>query len=429
MASVSQAARRKRAPGKGHTRFLDRSDQTEETPEGILAPHHDGTLQRMRGEPVVLCLQDGTDLRFAPPPEYGWQEFVTPPTEQCVQLYSTLAVTPGGLPLGVVEARFDELPGPDEPRMPMTRKTERALEGYTRCAALGRELGPGRVVCVMDRQGDAFEIFRARQTEPDADLLVHARANRRVAAVYAAGSTGPVQLLPGVLQAAPVLGTITVAVDRLTARSRRDAPTATLVVRSQTVELAPPGGTHRGKPPIRLQAVMVEEEHTPEDATPLRWMLLTTLAADTLDACKTVVGYYARRWRCEDWQRILKSGCRHQAPEEYWEGELAQAAALNLVVAWRLLLMILYFRDQPKGRSDILFSDIEISDLRRYARSLRCPPPNNIAAAVLSMVRTARPALPAGESFPQIRDAWRGCVALDHRCTGYQFEERWMKWP
>ena len=431
MESLSQAASGQRALGTDPYRFFDRSDLTAETPEAILAPHRDRTLLRMRSEPVVLCFQDGTDLSLDSPPEFEWPgDFDTGATTEGLHLHSTLAVTPGGLPLGVVDARFDALPGPDEPSTAQTRKTERWLEGYRCCAALGRDLGPGRVVCVMDRPaGDVFEIFAARRTEPDADLLVHARGNRRVAAVDASGGTGPVQSLPRTLQAAPALGTITVAIDRLTARSRRTAPgaalavrsQAALVVRSQTVELAPTGGTHRGRPPIRLQAVMVEEERTPGGATPLRWLLLTTLAADNLDACKTVVGYYAWRWRMEDWQRILKSGCKEQELGQYPDDEVARAVAVNLVIAWRLQLMTLLDRDQPEGTPEILFSDLEIMVLRGYTVQLRYPPPDTLAAAVLNLARLGGHVHRTGGPSPGIRVMWRGYATLVNWCVGAQF--------
>ena len=70
---------------------------------------------------------------------------------------------------------------------------------------------------------------------------------RKVAAVDASGTTGPTNPVPKTLQAAPVLGTMIVAVDRLTPRPRRSkrsqkagrrARSATLLVRGQAVELA-----------------------------------------------------------------------------------------------------------------------------------------------------------------------------------------------
>ena len=443
MMPFTQAAHRELAAIKGYYRFLDRGDETAVTPEAILAPHRDRTLERMRSEPVVLCLQDGTDLNFASRPGCEGLGFIgtnqTGTRSRGLHLHSTLAVTPSGLPLGVVEARIDAPPAPDEPKPPETRKTERWLEGYRRCAELGRDLGPGRVVCVMDREGDAFEIFEARQTEPDADVLVRAKGNRRVAAVDAAGGTGPARSLDRTLQAAPVLGTMIVALDRQTARPKqarrqardgRKARSATLVVRSQTVELAPTDSTLRGKPPIRLQAVRVEEERTPEDATPLRWMLLTTLAADTLEAARTVVEYYARRWRIEDWHRILKSGCKVQELENRSADRLARAITINLVIAWRLHLMTLLGRELPDQTPEIMFSDLEIMVLRALSQQQRYPPPDTLAAAVLTVARIGghihRPRGPP----PGTKVMWRGYVLLGDWCTGHQImkdHEEWIR--
>jgi len=135
-------------------------------------------------------------------------------------------VTPGGLPPGVVGARFDAPPGRDEPKPPQTRKTERWLEGYRSCAALGRDLGPGRVVCVMDREGDAFEVFETQQAHAGVDVLVRARGNRTVAAVDAYASTGPARSLDKTLRAAPTLGTMIVSIDRLTPRPKRSKRSA-----------------------------------------------------------------------------------------------------------------------------------------------------------------------------------------------------------
>ena len=416
MAIIPLAASGKQALGKDHHRFIDGGYMLGETPAAVLAPHRQRTLLRMRSEPVVLCLQDGSDFRFYSPLDYEWPGVIgTSATSRGVHVHSTLAVTPGGLPLGVVDAHFEALPGPDEPSITKTRKAERWLEGYRRCAVLGRGLRPGRVVCVMDRPaGDAFGIFAARQSEPDADLLVRARGNHRVAAVDASGGTGPVQSLRRTLQAAPVRGTITVAIDRLTAPSRRKAPGAALAVRSQTVELAPMGGTHRGTPPIRLQAVMVEEERTPAGATPLRWMLLTTLAADTLDACKTVVGYYAWRWRMEDWQRILNFGCK-----DLGKGDalvFVWGIAVCVVIAWRLHLMTLLDRDQPEVTPEIMFSDSEIMVLRDYARQHRHPPPDTLAAAVLNLARIGGHIHRTGGPSPGMGVMWRGYTSLEDLC-------------
>ena len=165
------------------------------TPAAILEPHRARTLERMRAEPVVLCIQEGTELNFASCPGCEGLGVIganqTGAVSRGLHLHSTLAVTPSGLPLGVVGARFDAPPAKDEQTTPEQGKTARWLQGYRNCAALGRELPDGRVVCVMDREADAFEIFQTQQAHPDADVLVLGKKNRRVAAVDASGATGP----------------------------------------------------------------------------------------------------------------------------------------------------------------------------------------------------------------------------------------------
>ena len=433
MASFPQAASGNRAGIKGYYRFIDQPDRTAVTPAAILAPHRARTLERMRAEPVVLCLQDGTDLNFASRPGCEGLGVIgtnqTGATSRGLHLHSTLAVTPSGLPLGVVGARFDAPPARDEPKTPEDCKTGRWTEGYRICAALGRDLPDGRVVCVMDREADAFEVFETQQAHPDADVLVRGKTTRKVAAVDASGATGPAASVLKTLRAAPVLGTMIVAVDRLTPRPKRSkrpakagrtARSATLVVRGQTVELAPTSPRHQGKPPIRLQAVMVEEERAPADAAPIRWLLFTTLPADTLENCTTVVGYYARRWRIEDWHRILKSGCKVEELENRSADRLARAVAINLVIAWRIHLMTLLGRDHPELSPGILFSDLEIKALKAFAARQRHAPPDTLAAAVLTMARIGGHIHRSRGPPPGTKVIWRGYATLVEWCIGHE---------
>ena len=384
MASFPQAAGGGRAEIKGYYRFIDRPDKDAAAPSAILEPHRARTLARMRAEPVILCIQDGTDLNFASRPGCEGLGVIgsnqTGAETRGLHLHSMLAVTAGGLPLGVVGARFDAPPAKGGPEAPEESKTGRWIEGYRNCAALGRAHPKGQVVCVMDREADAFEVCETQQAHPDAEILVRGKKNRKVAAVDASGAAGPAKSVLASLRAAPALGAMTVSIDRLTPRPKlsrrrakagRQARSATLTVRGRTVELAPTSRRHRGKPPIRLQAVMVEEERAPADAAPIRWLLFTTLPADTLEDCGTVVSHYSRRWRIEDWHRILKSGCRVEELENRSAERLARAAAINLVIAWRIHLMTLLGRDHPGLPPGVLFSELEIKALKAFAARRR----------------------------------------------------------
>ena len=130
---------------------------------------------------------------------------------------------------------------------------------------------------------------------------------------------------------------------------------------------------------MRLHGVLVEEERTPAGAAPIRWLLLTTLAVDTPQDCRRIVEYYSRRWRIEDWHRILKSGCKVEELAHRTAARLARAAAINLVVAWRIFLMTLLSRDEPDLPPDVVFSELETRVLRAFAAQHRIGPPETLA--------------------------------------------------
>ena len=60
-------------------------------------------------------------------------------------------------------------------------------------------------------------------------------------------------------------------------------------------------------PPANVNALLVREEDPPKGATPVEWLLLTTLPCDTLKAALQVLTWYTYRWRIERYHFILKS--------------------------------------------------------------------------------------------------------------------------
>jgi hypothetical protein len=72
--------------------------------DGILAPHITQTLDGMRAVPVVLAAQDTTEFNLSPLPAKEGRGYVSANKSSLrgFIMHSLLAVTPEGLPLGVV---------------------------------------------------------------------------------------------------------------------------------------------------------------------------------------------------------------------------------------------------------------------------------------------------------------------------------------
>ena len=222
--SFPAAAHSDRAQINGHYRFVDQPENSAVTPAAILQPHRARTWQRMAAKPVVLCLQDGTTLIFSS--------------------------RPGGSGLGVIgshqtRGRLPRFESPfhlgndsdriaaRNPRRPIRRaahqkqakprKTERWLEGVRNGAVLARELTSSQLVYVMDRKGDAYEIFAEQLTRSEIDWLVRAKRNRQVVSLQATHKSQkrtPKSLLKP-WQTAPIRARMVAAVDWLTPRPKK----------------------------------------------------------------------------------------------------------------------------------------------------------------------------------------------------------------
>ena len=95
---------------------------------------------------------------------------------------------------------------------------------------------------------------------------------------------------------------------------------------------------------------------------------MTTCEITTTEQAQECLRWYCLRWRIEDWHRVLKSGCRIEALQHKTAERLKRAIAINLVIAWRIMLMTLLGRAGPDLPAELLFSDLEIEVLQAYAK-------------------------------------------------------------
>ncbi|MCH8913495.1 MAG: transposase [Planctomycetes bacterium] len=118
-------------------------DNDAVTPEAILKPHYEATLARIDEHPVVLIVQDTSELDFTkhPPKDAGC---LNKADRFGFYNHTHLAVTPTGLPLGVVGVEMvDRSPGSlghslERRSLPSEEKESfRWLEGYRLASTVG----------------------------------------------------------------------------------------------------------------------------------------------------------------------------------------------------------------------------------------------------------------------------------------------------
>jgi hypothetical protein len=369
---------------KAYYRFIGLPDAEEAvTMQAMLAPHRQRTLQRMMAQPLVLCVQDGTELNYTNLAQcQGLGSLGTNQTgarSMGLHLHSTLALTAEGLPLGVLDASCQAPPARDaddqrtSANIPIEeKKTFDWIQGLRQCEQAAARMPQTRLVSVMDREADFFELFDEQRRRDKVDLLVRAKHDRCINDPLSAEQ----RTLFDQVRSGPVMSRLVIAVPRQSSRPKKSKSQARaghpkrmaqVQLRHREVVLPPPKH-HAGKPALRLWVVHVRETRAPAGAARLEWFLLSTRAITTVEQACECLRWYCLRWRIEDWHRVLKSGCRVEALQHKTATRLKRAIAFNLVIAWRIMLLTLLGRQAPELPADVLFSDLEIEVLQAYAK-------------------------------------------------------------
>jgi len=375
---------------KAYYRFIDHPDAEAISLPHILEPHRQRTIRRMQGQRTVLCIQDGSDLEYTSLAQCEGLGVIgtnqTGAQSRGLHLHTTLAVATHGLPLGVLRAECvaPEFKSPEDRRPSYTvpieeKNTFRWIQSFRDLVEVAAQIPQTRLISVCDREADFFELFEEQGRNPRVDLLVRAHQNRNI-------TQEPFKLFEAVRQA-KVQTKVQVQVARQSARPKlskkqakpkRVGRQAELEVRYERRQLCPPKSSS-GKDPIDLWIIHAVETAPPEATEPVEWFLLTTVAIGSAEDAVQCLRWYCWRWRIEDFHRVLKSGCGVEDIAHETAERIRRALAINLVIAWRIMLMTLLGREIPDLPPEVLFSDTELQVLHAYTKKNGLPRPQPCA--------------------------------------------------
>jgi hypothetical protein len=416
LAPIPQACGGDLAKTKGAYRFFSNPNVDLDT---LLESHIEATAQRMQAHPVVLSVQDTTSLNYNT--HSATKELGPINTHadgaQGLKLHDTVAYTPQGVPLGVIDAEcWARDPIPTEPTSGASARraveeTEalRWINSYLQSARVQVLLPETQVVCVADREADIYELFeRAQQTPEGPDLLI--RANRsRVRRVEADDADDELPLLWEHVGRQPVVGAMQL---HIPGKGGRKARTADLVVRHAQVTLRPPRG-NKGAP-LTVWAVHAIEPAAPPGIEPVEWLLLTTVAVEDFEQAMERLSWYAVRWSIEIFHRTLKSGCRIEDRRLAEADNLQACLALDMVVAWRVLYLTHLGRHTPDVPCSVFFEEEEWQALYAYHHQHAVPPeaPPTLGAAMRMVAKIGGFLGRKGDGDPGATVLWRGLDKL-----------------
>ncbi|WP_423213750.1 IS4 family transposase [Ralstonia solanacearum] len=322
-------------------RFFD-NDEVEW--EAILEPHWRQTERRMAAHPVVLCLQDTTELDFNARRVTGLGP-LSYEAQRGMYLHPTYTVTPGRVPLGVLDAwMWAREPKDAQGKRGGMKESRRWIEGYERVAETASSLPHTRLVYVADREADMIALMvRAQELGTPADWLIrstHDRALPEGAKLWATASEGE------------ALGEIAFTMgSRHGVRARPVRQHVWL----RRIEL--PAGDGRS---VAATCLVAREFDAPAGVKPIEWRLLTNREATTLAQAIELIDWYRARWEIEILFNVLKNGCRVEALQLGAIERLERALAMFLVVAWRIGYLMRKGRACPDLDAELFFDPDEI---------------------------------------------------------------------
>lgn len=411
------------ADTKAAYRFFDNN---KVTPERILAPPQQRTVARISQHPLVLAVQDTTFFNYTHHPHSeGLGEIGNKKQKQRgFGMHCTLALTPTGLPLGLLTQAFFTR-AEDEPshqpnelqKLPIEEKESyRWLQAFEQTIALAP---PGvDVVTVCDREADIDEMFSLAQ-EKEAHLLVRAATDRALV-------DNEARKLWSKVERQNSAGSLLV---RIPANQKRAARAATVSVRFTQVTLKPPWRPQQKKlPVVTLNAILVREDNPPAGVDePIAWLLLTNTSVAAFADALQVVQWYCSRWQIEIYHKVIKSGCKVADCRLKTVDRLQNDIALMNVIAWRLLWLTYINRTDPNLPCTAILTTTEWESLyMRIHKTTQLPHSiPTVRQAVRWIAQLGGFLGRKGDGEPGVVVIWRGWQRLqDIAATWYLVKEQ-----
>jgi hypothetical protein len=386
-------------------------------PDDIVQSHIEATYSRLNTVPIVLAVQDTTEANWT---NLRVTEGLGPlghPACHGLLVHPTLAITPERVPLGLlaqqVWARDPNDIGKRARRkqLPISQKESQKWLHSLDAVYTARDCCPTtHLISVGDREADVYDVLAAPRPV-GVDLLIRASWNRCVNA--------PQRYVWATVVAQPVAAQLLLHVPR---RGPQPAREATLALRFCPVTLRPPQHrTAEGLPVVTLWAVQVCEVTPPAEAEPIEWLLLTTVAVETVDAAIERVQWYSCRWGIEVWHRILKSGCHLEARQFQKAARLHRALALYSVLAWRIFYATMLARAVPDAPCSVLLEPDEWQALYCAIHRVPLPPaePPTLGQAVTWIAQLGGFVGRRRRDRPGPEVMWRGFQHLGDLTTMY----------
>jgi transposase-like protein/DDE family transposase len=153
-------------------------------------------------------------------------------------------------------------------------------------------------------------------------------------------------------------------------RSRpREAREATLAISASQLVFRRPADSHHPVRRLAVNVVSVREVDPPKGVEPIEWLLATTEPIENEEQILKIVDCYRGRWRIEEFFKALKTGCGIEKRQLESVETIEKAVALFIPIAWSLLHLRTVARHNGADAASSVLTPIELKVLARATKT------------------------------------------------------------
>jgi hypothetical protein len=390
-------------------------DEPEVSFAALIQPHLHQTREQANASPVVLLVQDTTDIDLSHRHKISGVGQIGNERGRGFFVQTVLAVRPETREvLGcMAQEPFVRIPAPEgEQRYQRRKRDARETDVWMRQVhAIGTPEPGSMWIHIGDRGADMFPFFQACQAT-QTHFLVRAAQNRRIEESEEEITYSLTQARSWPSQASRML--------ELPARHGHQKRTAQLQLAFGQMTLLPPRHEPRaGKDPVTVWVIRVWEEQAPEGEEPLEWIVVTSVLTTTLEQAWERVEWYRQRWLVEDDHQCLKSGCRIEERQGPPVDGLIRLLGLLSPLAVRLVQIRGYARSQPERPANALIEPLMLTVVAQ--RSGQSPATMTIGSFWMEVARLGGYLARSHDGPPGWRTIWKGWLSLQTFLEGVHF--------
>jgi hypothetical protein len=374
--------------------------------EGIISGQREATLERLKDAERVLLIQDTTSFNFHHHPATKGLGPLENEYTNGFLAHTTLAVSSGGVPVGVVDqqvwVRSREDKGKRQQRHErdfIEKESYKWVKGLPDSDWVAQLPAP---VVVCDAEAHIYDLLGIMLSQ-GLDFVIRAADSRSFTpegqSLFKAVSQQAVQH--------------EMAID-LKRRPDREARTAALELRFGQINLKRPRLSSSEWESITVYVVDVFEPDPPLGEAAVHWLLLTSLVVESIQQAVEVVTFYLYRWLVERFHYTLKSGCQMEEKQLRTADRLQRLLAVYSIVAWQLLWLTYQARQTPDAPCTLALTTPQWQALYAFVQRTTLLPqsPPSLREVVRWIGQLGGFIGRKGDGEPGVKVLWRGWSRL-----------------